>query len=284
MVKDILELMGNWAYLNAFCDRYTAKQNQGKTLVGITPEDFFNFFKDNGYKYEKWGNWSNDVIQVRTNYYEDESFTCQSNLSYMHRISIANSKTGFCLKYKQQEPGAFLTNFFYEKCTDWDGTPKKLSYSNPTDWKEEFFKVFKTMLDETTTRITLKNKKDSAKDSLQQIENEIDYAIMDAVDEMAGTGVYLKKVNNEINSVTITYNIRKDILNLYKNPYLSIRKLKNGKYTMQYKNYEYYDADLTTWAQIKDGTTPDQIKQFIKDYFAPWLGMKDIIYTKPTFL
>ena len=254
MVKDILELMGNWAYQNAFCDRYTAKQSQGKKLVGLTPEDFFNFFKDNGYKYEKWGNFSNDVIDVRTNFYDDESLTSETVLSNIHRISIANAKTGFCLKYKQQEPGTFLSNFFYEKCTDWDGTPKKLSYLSPADWKEEFFKVFKTMLDETTTRMSLKHKKDSVKDSLQQIENEIDYAIMDAVDEMAGNG------------------------------YLSIRKLKNGKYTMQYKNYEYYDADVTTWAQIKDGTTPDQIKQFIKDYFAPWLGMKDIVYTKPTFV
>lgn len=284
MAKDILELMGNWAYQNAFYDRYTAKQNQGKILINLTPEDFFNFFKDNGYKYEKWGNWSNDIIEVHTNYYEDESYNRQSNISSIHRINIANKKTGFSLKYKQQEPGAFLSNFFYEKCSDWDGTPKKLNYTIPEDWKEQFFNVLKTVLDETTTRISLKNKKDSVKDSLQQIENDIDYAIMDAVDEMAGSGVCLSKINNEINSVSITYNIKKDILNLYKCPYLSIRKLKNGKYTMQYKNYDYYDADLTTWAQVKEGTTPDEIKTFIKEYFAPWLGMKDILYTKPTFL
>lgn len=284
MAKDILELMGNWAYQNAFYDRYTSKKNQGKILINLTPEDFFNFFKDNGFKYEQWGSWTNDIIEVHTNYYEDESYNSTSNISSIHRISIANKKTGFTLKYKQQEPGTFLSNFFYEKCSDWDGTPKKLNYTIPEDWKEQFFNVFKTVLDETTTRISLKNKKDSVKDSLQQIENDIDYAILDAVDEMAGTGVYLSKINNEINSVSITYNIKKDVVNLYKNPYLSIRKLKNGKYTMQYKNYEYYDADLTTWAQVKEGTTPDQIKQFIKDYFAPWLGMKDIIYTEPTFL
>lgn len=284
MTNDILELMGNWAYQNAFYDRYTSKKNQGKILINLKPEDFFNFFKDNGFKYEQWGSWTNDIIEVHTNYYEDESYNSTSNISSIHRISIANKKTGFTLKYKQQEPGTFLSNFFYEKCSDWDGTPKKLNYTIPEDWKEQFFNVFKTVLDETTTRISLKNKKDSVKDSLQQIENDIDYAILDAVDEMAGTGVYLSKINNEINSVSITYNIKKDVVNLYKNPYLSIRKLKNGKYTMQYKNYEYYDADLTTWAQVKEGTTPDQIKQFIKDYFAPWLGMKDIIYTEPTFL
>lgn len=284
MTNDILELMGNWAYQSAFYDRYTAKKNQGKISINLTPEDFFNFFKDNGYKYENWGSWSNDVIEVHTNYYEDESYTCLSDISSLHRISIGNKKTGFTLKYKQQEPGTFLSNFFYEKCSDWDGTPKKLNYTIPEDWKEQFFNVFKTVLEETTTRISLKNKKDSVKDSLQQIENDIDYAIMDAVDEMAGSGVCLNKINNEINSVTITYNIKKDILNLYKCPYLSIRKLKNGKYTMQYKNYDYYDADLTTWAQVKEGTTPDEIKQFIKDYFAPWLGMKDILYPKPTFL
>lgn len=284
MTNDILELMGNWVYQNAFYDRYTSKKNQGKILINLTPEDFFNFFKDNGFKYEQCGSWTNDIIEVHTNYYEDESYNSTSNISSIHRINIANKKTGFALKYKQQEPGTFLSNFFYEKCSDWDGTPKKLNYTIPEDWKEQFFNAFKTMLDETTTRISLKNKKDSVKDSLQQIENDIDYAILDAVDEMAGTGVYLSKINNEINSVSITYNIKKDVVNLYKNPYLSIRKLKNGKYTMQYKNYEYYDADLTTWAQVKEGTTPDQIKQFIKDYFAPWLGMKDIIYTKPTFL
>lgn len=282
---DIYQQQREWAYQNSMYDRYTARNQVGQILINLQYEKWIEFFNENNFKYTNYGNWSNGIIGIKCNIYPTEPDYWKNNVSNLHSIMLVNMKTSYTLKYEKFELGVYLTNYFYEHCTDWDkDKPKKLSYNLPEDWSEQFFKELSKIVTETTNRINLKNKKEAQADAVQQIENDIDYGILDVADELQEFGIKLEKIDNEINSVTVTYRLSKEIQNLYKNPYIAIRKLKNGKYTIQYKNYEYWSADITTWQQIKDGTTPDQIKQYIRDYFEPWKGMNDVYIKKPTFL
>ena len=130
----------------------------------------------------------------------------------------------------------------------------------------------------------MKHKKDKIADNLQQIENEIDYAIEEVADELKQYNIKLETTNNEIASTTLTYRFSKDIKARIHLPCIIIRKLKNGKNTMCYRDYNSYDNDFSVWKKVKDGTTPDEIKQFIRDYFEPWYGLKDVYIKKPGFV
>ena len=151
-------------------------------------------------------------------------------------------------------------------------------------WKEFFFKEFGIAIDKLNIKWALKHKKDKIADNLQQIENEIDYAIEEVADELKQYNIKLETTNNEIASTTLTYRFSKDIKARIPLPCIIIRKLKNGKNTMCYRDYNTYDNDYSVWKKVKDGTTPDEIKQFIRDYFEPWYGLKDIYINKPGFV
>ena len=282
---DIYDAQKEYAYRNTPYNRYEARNQVGSKIINLPVDKWFDFFKDNNFKYTSYGNWSNGIIGIKGNFYPNEPDYWKNCVSNLHSIMLVNMKTSYTLKYEKFELGVYLTNYFYEQCSDWDkDKPKFIQYNIPEDWSEQFFKELSKIVTETTNRINLKNKKEAQADAVQQIENDIDYGILDVADELQEFGIKLEKIDNEINSVTVTYRFSKEIQNLHKNPYIAIRKLKNGKYMMQYKNYEYWSADITTWKQIKDGTTPDQIKQYIRDYFEPWKGMNDVYIKKPTFL
>ena len=115
-----------------------------------------------------------------------------------------------------------------------------------------------------------------------------------------------REINSEVNKATrkfesdVNREIRKYNSQLRRNQQIVSRELNKLKshsmvrstYTISldamHQHYmaigNSYDNDYSVWKKVKDGTTPDEIKQFIRDYFEPWYGLKDIYIKKPGFV
>ena len=277
-MKTKFEEIMNWCWNHGSLDdewKFRERSNL------IPKKDLKQFLEDRNCKFDDYRYWDNGTITVEWVEEDDEDW---DNLS---RINICNSKTKANLKYKGKYFGDYIFQEWLKNFTDYympgvngitfqfDGRTK--------EWREFFFKELEAAMTELNTRMALKHKKETAADNLQQIENDIDIAIKTYGDEAKQYGIKMEISNNPINTVTLSYTFSKELnYDLNDEPYLIIRKLKTGKYTMCY--YNYNDEEMTKWQQFKENTTDTDVKTFLTNYFEPWYGLKNIYTNEPTFL
>lgn len=277
----LYEEMRSYCYRHG---RWDEEHKFDRRSSGISKEEFKDFLTSHNFTKDSWGTWDNGTIKISS----INSGYNEGTIYEIAHIQFKNSKTDACLKYEGKSFGEYIFDLYVKNYTDYytkgmDATRYQFT-GDSNSWKEFFFKEFEIAIDKLNTKWALKHKKDKIADNLQQIENEIDYAIEEVADELKQYNIKLETTNNEIASTTLTYRFSKDIKARIHLPCIIIRKLKNGKNTMCYRDYNTYDNDFSVWKKVKDGTTPDEIKQFIKDYFEPWYGLKDIYIKKPGFV
>lgn len=224
--------------------------------------------------------WDNGTVTVKI--YLDNDY--KAEISQIADLEILNSKTRCPLKYNGKQLGDYL---FIEwlKFTDYlttDAKQMKFDESRISEWQELFFKELETAINETTNRMTIRNKKDTIRDNIQLIENDIDIAIQELGEEAKKHDFVFNVTQNPVSSATLSYSFLKDFNILDDSPHLVIRKLKSGKYTMFYYDFEIHDA--TNWFTIKDGTTAEEIVKYIKKYIEPWYGLKQVYNQEPPFV
>ena len=179
----------------------------------------------------------------------------------------------FADKYCVKKPGA----------ARWGNNAISLKWDYNGDTMEEFKKLYFEELTKaikaTNDRMSLRNKKDSIKDKVQTIENELDYAILEMGEEVKQHGLFFEQGKPDVAAASLTYNFSVNLKGswgrlAWGNPFVTIRKLKNGKYTMTWRNMNSYDGDTSNWHKIDDSVTPDDMKKFLRDYFQDWYDMK----------
>ena len=224
--------------------------------------------------------WDNGTVTVKI--YLDNDY--KAEISQIADLEILNSKTKCALKYNGKQLGDYL---FIEwlKFTDYlttDAKQMKFDESRISEWQELFFKELESAINETTNRMTIRNKKDTIRDNIQLIENDIDIAIQELGEEAKKHDFVFNVTQNPVSSATLSYSFLKDFNILDDSPHLVIRKLKSGKYTMFYYDFEIHEA--TNWFTIKDGTTAEEIVKYIKKYIEPWYGLKQVYNQEPPFV
>lgn len=249
----------------------------------IDKESFIQFLNDHNCINTSNGRssyWDNGTVTVKI--YLDNDYDAE--ISQIADLEILNSKTKCALKYKGKQLGDYL---FIEwlKFTDYITTDaKRMTFdeSRISEWQELFFKELESAINETTNRMTIRNKKDTIRDNIQLIENDIDIAIQELGEEAKKYDFVFTVSQNPVSSATLSYSFFKDCNILDDAPHLVIRKLKSGKYTMFYYDFELHEA--TNWFTIKDGTTAEEIVEYIKNYIEPWYGLKQVYNQEPPFV
>lgn len=249
----------------------------------IDKESFIQFLNDHNCINASNGRsryWDNGTVTVSI--YLDNDYDAE--ISQIAGLEILNSKTKCALKYNGKQLGDYL---FIEwlKFTDYiktDAKRMRFDESRISEWQELFFKELESAINETTNRMTIRNKKDTIKDNIQLIENDIDIAIQELGEEAKKYDFEFNVTQNPVSSATLSYSFLKDYNILDDSPHLVIRKLKSGKYTMFYYDFEIHDT--TNWLTIKDGTTAAEIVDYIKNYIEPWYGLKQVYNQAPSFV
>ena len=272
-IKCWLDRHGGWNAEYKFCER----------PCYIDKDRFIKFLNDhncintsNGYS-RYWDNGTVTVSIYLDNDYEEE-------ISQIADLEILNSKTKCALKYKGKKLGDYLFTEWL-KFTDYiktDAQRMRFDESQISEWQELFFNELESAINDTTNRMTIRNKKDTIKDNIQLIENDIDIAIQELGEEAQKYDFKFEIQQNPVSSATLSYSFLKDYGILDDSPHLVIRKLKSGRYTMFYYNFDIHDA--TNWFNIKDGTTAEEIVDYIKKYIEPWYGLKRVYNQEPSFV
>lgn len=260
------------------CATYNEKEHPDfvldNTPVGITLAELKDFLtKNNLTGKDSFSPKSNGVIGIvlpffLTNVANDDTKNIIP-INAIHLIEMLNMKTGWVLKWGGYKLGVYLSNLFFEHCSDWnpDVRKKNLTYDIPNDWKDMFFKELGDAITQSTRRMLLKNKKDIQADAIQQIENDMDYAILDTADKLKEQGVQLERLLNENHTTSISYRLCKFDKGSNSMYYITFRKDKTGKFTMRLFDYKS-KRRMTKWFQIKKDTDPGEVAQLMEDYFS----------------
>ena len=249
----------------------------------INKDSFIQFLKDHNFTNASNGKsryWDNGTVTVQI--YLDNDYN--EEIYQIADLEILNSKTKCALKYNGKQLGDYLFTEWL-KFTDYittDAKRMKFDESRISEWQELFFKELESAINETTNRMTIRNKKDAVRDNIQLIENDIDIAIQELGEEAKKNDFEFTVTQNPVSSATLSYSFLKDFDILDDSPHLVIRKLKSGKYTMFYYDFEIHDT--TNWFNIKDGTTAEEIVDYIKKYIEPWYGLKRVYNQEPPFV
>ena len=256
-------------------------------LFNFKNNEVKDFFNGLGIGLTNNGNyWWNDNIEVYCVY-------MNKNAAYLDDLSITirNKNTNAGLGYEGYKSfGHYIQEIFVEKyCVKqpgggrWHSNSVSIRYDYASDKTEEFKKIYFEELSKaikaTNDRMNLKHKKETIKDKVQTIENELDYAIIDMGEEVKKHGLSFEQRKPDIAAATLLYHFTVPLKGswgrlMWGDPFVYIRKLKTGKYTMSWRNMNSHDGDTSTWHKIDDTVTPDDMKKFLRDYFQDWYDMK----------
>lgn len=265
----------------------------------IPIKDVFEMFCKFGLAKVSYGCWSNDKIKFYYMPLDENSYIKKFELCCVKDYTFMNKVTDHKLGYKGFKSfGEYITDLFIRKyCElnpdDYGGDRcKSINYIQSRDekeWGKIFLQEFETAIKETNDKVDVKNKKRVIKEKIQKIENELDFAILDYVDEHKKDGIALIENTVHSSDVVWEYTIQK-ILDGYCNfhgPVLKLRKTIHGRYWIKYKKTETWCQDLTEWKKFKSGLNKDEMMDFIENYFKPWLDIPSniqIAYSTEYFL
>lgn len=254
-------------------------------LFSVTKDEFEKFMSEQGLVKDGYNyGYSNNNIIICISY---RSVVDLDDIN----ISIKNKKTFADLGYNSYKNfGNYIIEQFINKycvktpsSSKWVGNKIKLnSYTaqDSEDFKKFFYDEFKKAIKVTNDRMNLKNKKDRIKDKVQNIENEIDFAIIEMGEEVKSHGLYFEQCKPDVAAASLVYRFEVflkgawgRLSNNWGNPYVTIRKLKTGKYTMTWRLMDSSEGESAKWHKIDDNITPNEIKQFLRDYFQEWYDM-----------
>lgn len=289
--------MANESYLYS-CDYDIRWEIEKKTIFNINKDEVKDFFKGLGIGLNNFGTyWSNDNIDIYCPY-------TNKNVAHLDELAleIRNKKTNAVLGYQGYISfGHYIQDIFVDKyCVKkpgggrWNRNSVSIRCDYNGDKMEEFKKLYFEELTKaikaTNDRMNLKHKKDAIKDKVQKIENELDYAIIDMGEEVKKHGLSFEECKPDIAAATLLYRFSVKLTGswgrlMWGNPFVIIRKLKTGKYTMSWRDMNSHDGVTSTWHKIDNTVTPDDMKKFLRDYFQDWYDMKlDRTYVgKPTW-
>ena len=269
------------------CDWDTRWELQKKTVFNLKKDEVKEFFQGLGIGLNNSGSyWSNDNIEIYCPY-------AGKNVARLDDLAleIKNTKTGAVLGYEGYKhfghyiEDIFANNYCIKKLGSgrWNSNSVVLKFDYNTDKMEEVKKLYVEELSKaikaTNDRMSLKHKKESIKDKVQTIENELDYAILEMGEEVKQHGLFFEQGKPDVTAASLTYTFSVQLKGSWGrlswgNPFVTIRKLKTGKYTMSWRNMNSYDGDTSNWHKIDDTVTPDAMKKFLRDYFQDWYDMK----------
>ena len=207
-------------------------------------------------------------------------YTCFQHVTY---IKFFNSITKYTLGYEGYDCfGSYIATKYLENYSNKypNGLPNgHLIWDKKEEWEEFFLKELKEAIKKTTIRISKHQKVQTVKTRIQNIENEIDYVIINYVKEHPDKGLIFETRNNPIQSVAVSYTIKKvlDGYGGFKGPHMIIRKGINGKYTFCYKNISKWDSSFTNWLIPKEEMTEESMQKLLNEYFDCWLDIPNIV-------
>ena len=266
--------------------KWQARWELGKLFVfNLSKEEKEEFLQSCSLFY-KQSVWTNDVIYIG---YMPPKFT----LDELNYFRIINSKTSFELGYKGYVSfGQYFTDIFLKKyCKRINIMTKDETFAIDGTYTEEranevkklFLEELKVASKETTDRLKIKNKRDSVKDKIQTIENEIDCVIKELGESWSDKITYHCSPG-DVTTASLLYVFKKELNGswgtLSRNyPKVLIRKLKTGKYMIKWVDMNKRIEEELPWKYVKKETTPDDIKNFLTDYFKDWLDIPNRIGT-----
>lgn len=137
-------------------------------------------------------------------------------------------------------------------------------------FNELFLKELIECIEDTTKRISLKNKKTIMAKKLGNLENDIDWAIDELGNQLSSKDFKLTRTTSNTNTAAIEYEFIKDFngyidLNHY---YLYIRKYTDNSYAIKYSKNNW---GTSNWLKVKKDIKPDEMKELILDILEPYI-------------
>ena len=262
-------------------------------------KDVFDIFCKFGLAKISYGYWANDKIKFTYMPLDENSYLKKFTIFSVKDFIFLNKATCHKLGYRGFKSfGEYITDLFIRKyCElnpdDYGGDRcKSINYTtakNEEEWKKIFLQELETAVKETNDKVDVKNKKRVIKEKIQKIENELDFAILDYVEEHKKDDIALVENTTQSSDVVWEYTIQKrlDGYCSFSGPVLKLRKTIHGRYWIKYKRTESWCQDLTEWKKFKSGLNKDEMMDFIENYFKPWLDVPSniqIAYSTKYFL
>lgn len=199
-------------------------------------------------------------------------------LGSIDSIYISNSKTMgrlSCNGYKTF--GNYISDRFYNDFLNknWSNV-FKLSEEDIAKWTDFFFDELKTYVKDISSKIEKKNKKNKIKDKIQEIETDIDFAILDYAESHKQYGITLdKKSITDSNTISIEYFLQKHVSGLGKiyGVSLLLRKMKNGTWEFYYKDNSMHNPIFSNIRVFNKDIKSEVVTKLIEEYFEPWYNV-----------
>lgn len=199
------------------------------------------------------------------------------NIDYINLIVIKDKVSAGILRcWSYKNFGQYITDKLYTDILD--SNWQNLNHTNniTEKFEELFFTEFKKYIDEVTIKVNKKNKKNKIKDKIQEIETEIDFAILNFYEEHKKHGIDLIKTHGNTQNVSLVYKLIKNVKGIMYSqcPRFIFRKMKSG-------SWEFYYGDSTIRV-LKNPKTSD-VEELLKGYFESWYNVPTDLLPKWTF-
>lgn len=199
-------------------------------------------------------------------------------LGSIDSIYISNSKTMgrlSCNGYKTF--GNYISDRFYNDFLDknWSNV-FKLSEEDISKWTDFFFDELKIYVKDISFKIEKKNKKNTIKDKIQEIETDIDCAILDYAESHKQYGItFDKKSVTNSNTISIEYFLEKQVSGLGKinGVSLLLRKMKNGTWEFYYKDNSMYNPTYSNIRVLNKDIKSEEVTKLLEEYFEQWYNV-----------
>ena len=199
-------------------------------------------------------------------------------LGSIDSIFISNSKTTgrlSCNGYKTF--GNYISDRFFNDFLNrnWSNV-FKLSDEDISRWTDFFFDELKTHVKDISFKIEKKNKKNVIKDKIQEIETDIDCAILDYAESHKQYGITLsKKSITNSNTISIEYFFEKHVSGLGKinGISLSLRKMKNGTWEFYYRDNSGFNPIYSNIRVLNKDIKSEEVTKLVGEYFEPWYNV-----------
>lgn len=199
----------------------------------------------------------------------------------MLNLCFSNNSTFYALGYKgYSNIGAYISDIFINKYGKIDNGVLSIKYNPKTD-AEEWESIFLDEIDKgikyTTDRIKLNEKKNKVKKKIQEIESDIDNALIEYIEVHKNDGVVLVETDKKYLPKTIVYEwcIKKPLHGYghFTGPGIYIRKTNTGKYLTKYKETEKFDCNYTNWKTFKSKLAKEDMMYYVEEYFSTWINI-----------
>ena len=227
-----------------------------------------------------WGGYTNGTLNIYVSTENGVIRSTANSLSYVRSIALSNSQTNYNLGYKGYSTfGDYIVDTYLTRYATFNDRCElvKINSNGYTDpeWEEFFKKEFIACIDETTIRVTKKQKTKAIKDRLQNIENDVDCAILGFVEENAERGLTITTDKSPSQAVSISWTIKKYLENYggFHGPCMTIRKNINGTYSLTYMKISSYNNYFTLWQKLKKDITGEEMAAMLHEYFDEFLKL-----------